>query len=135
MPKLFERIIGVITFILSITVLALAITSTITDKKVESWKETQATIIKKESISDQSKLFEYKLRYHVDEKTYEKELKLTADYEITEEITIKYNPNNHEEITTQINKIGSITEYIVAIVLLLFSLFMFFIGIDKLKEG
>lgn len=135
MPKLFERIIGVITFILSITVLALAITSTITDKKVESWKETQATIIKKESISDQSKLFEYKLRYHVDEKSYEKELKLTADYEITEEITIKYNPNNHEEITTQINKIGSITEYIVAIVLLLFSLFMFFIGIDKLKEG
>ena len=135
MPKVFERVIGIITFLLSLTVLALAITSTLTDKKVASWGTTQATIINKQSISDTSKLYEYKLRYYVGEELHEKSLKLTKDYEMTEEITIKYNPNNHEEITTQIEKLGSITEYIVSIVLFLFSLFMFFVGIDKLKEG
>ncbi len=135
MSKFMEKLIAFIAFLLSITILILAITSTITDHERSNWIQINATIENKVSLSDKSPLFKYKLSYTIDDKEYTKELNLTEDYQIDENIPIKYNPNNKEEITTQLEPIGSITEYIISIILLLFSLYMFFIGIDKIKEG
>ena len=135
MSKVFEKVVAIIALLLSLTILALAILSSIEDNKHSTWNKVEATIQNKASLSDKSNLFKYKLSYTIDDKEYTKELKLTVDYQIEDKITIKYNPENKEEITTQLDNLSSPAEYIIAIVLLLFSGYMFFIGIDKIKEG
>ena len=135
MSKFFEKFIAFIALLLGITILILAIVSTKMDKEYSKWIETKATIQNKVSLSETSNLYKYKISYTIDDKDYIKELKLTEDYQIEQVITIKYNPNNKEEITTELDKLGSPAEYIIAIILFIFSGYMFFIGIDKIKEG
>jgi len=131
MSRLFEKIIGVIAILLGITVLILAITSNIIDSKLSKWTDIEATIILKQSLSDKSTLFKYKVNYIVNNKKYVKEIKLTMDKELNDKVTIKYNPSNPEEITGQTKPVSSIAEYIVSIIILLFGIYMFFIGIKK----
>ncbi len=131
MSRLFEKIIGVIAILLGITVLILAITSNIVDSKLSKWTYIDSTVIYKQSLSDKSPLFKYKVSYIVNDKKYVKEIKLTIDKELNDKITIKYNPNNPEEITGQTKPVSAISEYIVAVIISLFGIYMFFIGIKK----
>ena len=131
MSRLFEKVIGVIAILLGITVLILAITSNIVDSKLSKWTNIDSTVIYKQSLSDKSPLFKYKVSYIVNDKKYVKEIKLTIDKELNDKITIKYNPNNPEEITGQTKPVSAISEYIVAVIISLFGIYMFFIGIKK----
>ena len=131
MSRLFEKIIGILAILLGITVLILAITSNIVDSKLSKWTIIEATVIYKKSLSDKSNLFQYKVHYTVDNKKYTKEIKLTVDKELNDKIEIKYNPSNPEEITAQTKPVSSIAEYIISIIISLFGIYMFFIGIKK----